>query len=758
MTDNDQKTRHTGAAASFIARAKDKSNAQIVAANQNATQQQAEAQQRAASRLNLAHAQAAQTLGQNLQGVFLAAQNQVLGVDANGNLTATLPAAETFSVALDPGAKRVYWTQIDKQVTGFQPRPLPEPEKTRPLRAGEVALYQDGGYGGTLWVLNANVMDFRAVDGLNDQVSSLRVGPNTTVTLYEQVNFQGRQQTFNADTYSIGGAGLDNDTASSLRIAVSGSVPSLTPLQAGEVALYEHVNYQGRCWMLNANTTDFQVIDGLNDQISSLRIGPNTRVTLYANVGYQGTQQTFQGDAPNLIGSVVGNDAASSLQISRVTPPPGLLPLQAGEVALYQHVDYGGKVWVFNRDIADFRVYEGLNDQISSIRVGADTTATLYEHVSYQGRQQAFKTENRHLGGTAVGSDTASSLQIRTETTDGASLFTGGIDGKSIARSASVPFNRAAPPSAGAIAIDIGRQRIFWVTSDGAVYSVAFNGATAQRLFQIPNVAAPFWALVLDTVNQRLYWSTPDTIGQVDYDGSKGQILMGNLAARYAVALAVDARNGYLYWNDGRSIQRTLLARFKPQMLFPLKGGGAGLALDAPTQLLYWIEGGMLFRADMDGSGQPETVTRLPKAEITGLALLTTTEAASDRLTDAQATRQAAQVQAQQDIAQAHQDATGRRQAAHDNLKDAHTQATAQINDANGRAASRRQTGQQKVQDAHTEATRSVQDANISADAQRRQAHTDAQAHVSSAQQQASQTTGAAQAKLDDARRKKQNS
>ena len=52
-------------------------------------------------------------------------------------------------------------------------------------------------------------------------------------------------------------------------------------LWPGEVALYEHANYKGRVWILHHDTPDFVKINGLNDQISSIRLGPDTAVTFF---------------------------------------------------------------------------------------------------------------------------------------------------------------------------------------------------------------------------------------------------------------------------------------------------------------------------------------------------------------------------------------------------------------------------------------------------------------------------------------------
>jgi hypothetical protein len=52
-------------------------------------------------------------------------------------------------------------------------------------------------------------------------------------------------------------------------------------LQLGEAALYEYANYWGRVWVVHETHSDFPVVAGLNDSVSSIRLGPYTGVTLY---------------------------------------------------------------------------------------------------------------------------------------------------------------------------------------------------------------------------------------------------------------------------------------------------------------------------------------------------------------------------------------------------------------------------------------------------------------------------------------------
>nr|AAY42820.1 spherulin 3b [Physarum polycephalum] len=56
---------------------------------------------------------------------------------------------------------------------------------------GEVFLYKDANFSGNSWKVTGNVFDFRSVSGLNDVVSSVKVGPNTKAFIFKDDRFNG---------------------------------------------------------------------------------------------------------------------------------------------------------------------------------------------------------------------------------------------------------------------------------------------------------------------------------------------------------------------------------------------------------------------------------------------------------------------------------------------------------------------------------------------------------------------------------------
>ncbi|MBE9070050.1 hypothetical protein IQ260_25750, partial [Leptolyngbya cf. ectocarpi LEGE 11479] len=111
-----------------------------------------------------------------------------------------------------------------------------------------------------------------------------------------------------------------------------GQVGELAP---GEVALYEQVAYHGKTWILSDSAKDvageherFGDFQGLNDLASSIRLGPDTGVTLFKHFNYQVAEgkreeeiEDIVKNVPDLRESQIGNDALSSVKIFRTIEP-----------------------------------------------------------------------------------------------------------------------------------------------------------------------------------------------------------------------------------------------------------------------------------------------------------------------------------------------------------------------------------------------------------------------------------------------------
>jgi hypothetical protein len=100
-------------------------------------------------------------------------------------------------------------------------------------------------------------------------------------------------------------------------------------LLPGEAAFYEQPAYWGKAWILYSSCSDFRAIEGLNDTVSSIRLGPQTGATLYSDVNYGEGSQDREKDITDIIENIpafsqdaqVGNDKLSSMRFWSNIPP-----------------------------------------------------------------------------------------------------------------------------------------------------------------------------------------------------------------------------------------------------------------------------------------------------------------------------------------------------------------------------------------------------------------------------------------------------
>lgn len=183
------------------------------------------------------------------------------------------------------------------------------------------------------------------------------------VTLYQHCNFTGASASFDVGSFDLTAlvnAGLSNDDVSSVRITGNHSI-----------TLYQHAGFGGTSITLteddscltdnNANGVNF------NDQISSIRVDTTNVVTLYQHCNYTGASASFAlGDfnLSALQAASLQNDDISSIEVAN-----------GYSVTLYQHSNFGGAaITLTGNDSCLTDNNSGgvnFNDQVSSMRVGS---------------------------------------------------------------------------------------------------------------------------------------------------------------------------------------------------------------------------------------------------------------------------------------------------------------------------------------------------------------------------------------------------
>ncbi len=165
-------------------------------------------------------------------------------------------------------------------------------------------------------------------------------------------------------------------------------------LSEGEVALYQHIQYHGHAWILSDNDDDLagnfaslQQFFGLDNTTSSIRLGPDTGVTLFANNNQQVNEakretqiEDFITNQPNIIESQIGNDNISSLKIfKRITASDLFTSVTSKLSQDYRMVDEKLE------DFSAYRTILRLDPEIKEVEVSAtDATTIEVEDVTYE--------------------------------------------------------------------------------------------------------------------------------------------------------------------------------------------------------------------------------------------------------------------------------------------------------------------------------------------------------------------------------------
>ena len=114
------------------------------------------------------------------------------------------------------------------------------------------------------------------------------------------------------------------------------SLPTAPSELTSGIAIYEHADYRGESALLTEDVKDLKdvkgpcamdegenVVDRWNDCISSVRVAPGWRATLFRDDGFKGEQFEVSGDVPNLQQVAGGcskggfNDCVTAIRVFR---------------------------------------------------------------------------------------------------------------------------------------------------------------------------------------------------------------------------------------------------------------------------------------------------------------------------------------------------------------------------------------------------------------------------------------------------------
>ena len=203
-------------------------------------------------------------------------------------------------------------------------------------------------------------------------ISSVTVPVGWRVTLYSADNFTGTSQVLRRDT-DLSTAGFDNQTMS---INVERSV-----------TIYRNDGYRGDVQYLDIGTYDASQLTIGDNTLTSLRVAPGWKVTLYSAPGFTGTSHVITSDvdlwatpAPYYF-----NDQTSSIKVE-------------GPVTLYSDASYAGSVQGIQAGFYTAPQLGYMAKKLSSLRVAAGWTVTLYSGNDFFGDTRVITADTNWLG------------------------------------------------------------------------------------------------------------------------------------------------------------------------------------------------------------------------------------------------------------------------------------------------------------------------------------------------------------------------
>lgn len=151
---------------------------------------------------------------------------------------------------------------------------------------GCVIVYSQCNFRGQKREFCGNNSDFRKVN-FNDEGSSMKVGKNVEVHVFEHVDYKGINEVYSKSVSCFQKEGFKNKILSSIQVG------KLRIPKTGCVIIYDGCNYLGNFIELCKNTPDFRTLS-FNDKPSSIKVGEDTLAVLTKHINYAGEYHNFE--------------------------------------------------------------------------------------------------------------------------------------------------------------------------------------------------------------------------------------------------------------------------------------------------------------------------------------------------------------------------------------------------------------------------------------------------------------------------------
>jgi hypothetical protein len=728
MSDAEPGARYTGEAAQLLAAARRAAADRRADAQQQRAKAVAEAHAKAHSTVGEAHADAQEHLGGNLQDVaIVTAAGTVVVLDPQGKKVSEFAAGGASWVAVDDAEKRIY--RVERTV---------EPRPDVRSSSGKIGVRVQVGN------LTPHALDLYWVSYTGEDVYFSTIAANMTHPFETYASHVWRlvhhelgielacytateqpHQSFVVNLASTDGPAITRE----FRNFTDRTVDIFQTDAAGREQLDTTVESRNLVWIETKVGTVFVVRDHATHETVAIDLGKGT-------VDKSPIWEPFP--------------LRAGLPEGKFRFDASINEVLEDEVGLYS----GGNVHIFRSSCRDVRTVPGLQG-IGSFQTGNRAMVEIFGQADFGPPHALYAPGSKEL---RVGLPGAQITSFRRHVGNTRIVSTD-LQGQDLHCLLAIDLAPIVGTSVGALALNFAERRIHWVDPSGRLRSADLDGNNASEQPRVSNPVVGGHSLAFDGEHRVLYWGTRTAIASAPLGSPTSKTLVTGLSLRHPAAIAVNGTSGDLFWNDGQQIWRADLDGGNRKVFMEGTQERAGLAQDASTGQLYWIEKGALTRASAEAPN-PERVFALPDPTmaVVHLALVTVAGAATRRLLEAHAKRSNNHAQAAKTIADAHSQADTDRETARTHLANEHQRADGLIDGAQDKAAKKRADKQNERTQKHQDADQRRVTANTEADKKLSKAHEGASDIRSQAQSEADGKTKVAQDKLNDARRKHQGS
>lgn len=280
------------------------------------------------------------------------------------------------------------------------------------LPSNGACFYRDANYQGPFFCVAAGEDAPRVPQGMNDEISSIRVLGRAEVTVFQDEGFQGGSARFDGDIRNLSNEGW-NDTISSIRVQGGGggfrerfgARQQQVPRQGA--CFYTDADFQGQRFCLSVGETAADMPLGFNDAVSSLQVFGGASVTIFEHGNFGGQSIQVSSSIANLTSARSPNGFAWNDVISSVRVQPGganredrfggglfggaqQTPRQGA--CFFTDAGFRGNRFCVASGETAAAMPLGFNDEISSIQLFGGASVVIFENENFGGQSIRIAT------------------------------------------------------------------------------------------------------------------------------------------------------------------------------------------------------------------------------------------------------------------------------------------------------------------------------------------------------------------------------